>query len=72
MFAGCICSQSSTRTGRFGMMSEMASFLDVPKGIDSVDATMRLETRGRREDKKHGPRSTELLTQLVLLPASDD
>ncbi|KAF8497827.1 hypothetical protein F5888DRAFT_1695650 [Russula emetica] len=34
VFAVCICSQSSPRTGRFGMMSEMGSLLDVRKGLD--------------------------------------
>jgi len=45
VFAGCIGSQSSPRSGRLGM----TSLLDLRKGLDSAGATMILETRGRRE-----------------------
>ena len=54
-----------------GMMSEMASLLDGRESLDSAGATMRLGTRGGREETEHRPRCIELLTELVLLLASD-
>ena len=40
----------------------MASLLNVRKRLELAEATMRLGAMGKREDTKHGIRSTEVLT----------